>query len=296
MTRTYQKLKGTGVALITPFQSNGAIDFNGLSNVINHVIKGGVNYVVSLGTTGETPTLSKEEKKALIRFTVEKVKKRVPVVVGIGGNNTREVIHAFDEYDLTGVEAILSVSPYYNKPNQRGIIAHYKAIASKSPLPIIIYNVPGRTSSNVSPETTLQLAREVKNIIGVKEASGNLDQIMKIIKYKPKDFLMISGDDLITLPIISCGGDGVISVIANAFPKGFSEMTRQALKGDYASAQKLHYKLDELTRLIFADGSPAGVKHLMEKMKICSSYVRLPLVNINVQTSKSLDKEMKSYK
>lgn len=296
MTRPYQKLKGTGVALITPFQKNGNIDFNGLSNVIDHVIKGGVDYVVSLGTTGETPTLSKDEKKSLIKFTVEKVKKRVSVVVGIGGNNTREVINTFNEFDLTGVEAILSVSPYYNKPNQRGVIAHYKAIAAESPLPIILYNVPGRTSSNVTAETTLQLANEVKNIIAVKEASGSLEQIMKIIKHKPKDFLMISGDDLITLPIVASGGDGVISVIANAFPKDFSEMTRQALKGNFTQAQKLHYKLDELTRLIFSDGSPAGVKHLMERMSLCSSYIRLPLVNINAEVAKALDKELKAYK
>ena len=289
----YSKFRGTGVALVTPFQKNGNIDFKALGKVIDHVIKGGVEYVVSLGTTGETPVLSKEEKKSLVKYTVEKTDKRVPVVVGIGGNNTREVIETFRHYDLSGVDAILSVSPYYNKPNQRGIVEHYKAVGDASPLPMIVYNVPGRTSSNISAETTLQLAEEVKNIFAVKEASGNFDQIMKIIKHKPKDFLVISGDDLITLPIIASGGDGVISVIANAFPKEFSEMTRQALSGNYPQAQKLHYKVDEFTRLIFADGNPAGVKCLMEMMKICSSHVRLPLVNVNAQVEKALKEELR---
>jgi len=292
----YSKFKGTGVALVTPFQKNGSIDFKSLAKVIDHVVNGGIEYVVSLGTTGETPVLSKEEKKSIVNFVVEKVNKRVPVVVGIGGNNTKEVIDTFKDYDLSDVDAVLSVSPYYNKPNQRGIVAHYKAIADYCPLPIIVYNVPGRTSSNITAETTLQLAEEVKNIFAVKEASGNLDQIMKIIKYKPKDFLVISGDDLITLPIIASGGDGVISVIANAFPKEFSEMTRLALAGNFSKAQNLHYKLDEFTRLIFADGNPAGVKHLMEMMKICSSYVRLPLVNINEDVKKSMEAEMKNFK
>jgi len=289
----YSNFRGTGVALVTPFQKDGSIDFKALGKVIDHVIKGGVEYVVSLGTTGETPVLSKDEKKSLVSYTVEKANKRVPVVVGIGGNNTREVIETFKHYDLSGVDAILSVSPYYNKPSQRGIVEHYKVLGDASPLPIIVYNVPGRTSSNISAETILQLAEEVKNIFAVKEASGNFDQIMKIIKYKPKDFLVISGDDLITLPIIASGGDGVISVIANALPKEFSEMTRQALAGNYSQAQKLHYKLDEFTRLIFADGNPAGVKCLMEMMKICSAHVRLPLVNVNEQVEKALAEELK---
>ena len=289
------KFKGTGVALVTPFQQDGNIDFNALSVVIDHVIKGGVEYVVSLGTTGETPVLSKDEKKSIVNYTVEIVNKRVPVVVGIGGNNTREVTDTFKLYDLSGVDAILSVSPYYNKPNQRGIIEHYKAIGDASPLPIIIYNVPGRTSSNITAETTLQLADEVKNIFAVKEASGNFDQIMKIIKYKPKDFLMISGDDLITLPIVASGGDGVISVIANALPKDFSEMVRLALAGNYVDARKLHYKIDEFTRLIFEDGNPAGVKNLMEKLNICSSNVRLPLVKINAHVEKALSEQLKNH-
>lgn len=292
----YDKFRGTGVALITPFLKDGSIDFKGLGKVIDHVIKGGVEYVVSLGTTGETPVLSKEEKKSLIKYTVDKADKRVPVVIGIGGNNTREVVAAFKEYDLNGIDAVLSVSPYYNKPNQRGIVEHYKAIGNACPLPIIIYNVPGRTSSNISAETTLQLADEVKNIFAVKEASGNFDQIMKVIKHKPKDFLVISGDDLITLPIVASGGDGVISVIANALPKDFSAMTRAALAGNFSLAQKLHYKVDEFIRLIFADGSPAGIKCLMEKMQICSSFVRLPLVNINSQTEQAITEELNKLK
>lgn len=281
---------------MTPFTKSGNIDYQALEKVINHVIAGRVEYVVALGTTGETPVLSKEEKKSVVDFTVEKVNKRVPVVVGIGGNNTKEIISAFNYYHLSGVDAVLSVSPYYNKPNQRGIVAHYKAIASACPLPIILYNVPGRTSSNVLAETTLQLAEEVKNIIAVKEASGSFDQIMKIIKYKPKDFLVISGDDLITLPIISSGGDGVISVIANAFPKEFSEMTRQALAGNFSGARALHYQLDEFTRLIFADGSPGGIKCLMEKMGICAAHVRLPLVGVNAQVEKALGDELGRFR
>lgn len=296
MAGARSKFSGTGVALVTPFQKDGSIDFKALGKVIDHVIKGGVEYVVSLGTTGETPVLSKEEKKSLVSYTVEKVNKRVPVVVGIGGNNTREVIETFKQYDLIGVDAILSVSPYYNKPSQRGLVEHYKAVADASMLPIIVYNVPGRTSSNISAETTLQLAEEAPTIFAVKEASGNLDQIMKIIKHKPKNFLVLSGDDLIALPIIASGGDGVISVIANAFPKEFSEMTRQALAGNYSQAQKLHYKLDEFIRLIFADGNPAGVKCLMEMRKICAAHVRLPLVKVNSLVQKSLSEQLHALK
>lgn len=291
----HKKFIGTGVAIITPFQKNGSIDFKSFGKVIEHIIKGGVEYIVALGTTGETPTLSKEEKNSIVRFVVEKVSGRVPVVVGIGGNNTQEIIHSLKHFDSQGVDAILSVSPSYNKPNQRGIIEHYKAIADVSPLPIILYNVPGRTSSNVLAETTLQLAEECKNIFAVKEASGNFDQIMKIIKYKPKDFLVISGDDLITLPLIASGADGVISVIGNAFPKEFSQMVRYALAGNFSQAQKFHYQLDEFTRQIFLDGNPAGVKCVMEMMKLCSSYVRLPLVQVNKQVETKLGELLRNH-
>jgi 4-hydroxy-tetrahydrodipicolinate synthase len=290
------RFRGTGVALVTPFDKNGEVDFKSLENVINHVIKGGVEYVVSLGTTGETPALSPEEKSQIVKHTIKVVKKRVPVVVGIGGNSTREVVNTIKDYDLNGIDAILSVSPYYNKPSQRGIFEHYKAVGAASPLPVIVYNVPGRTSSNITAETTLKLAREVKSIIAVKEASGNMDQIMQIIKHKPKDFLVISGDDLITLPIIASGGDGVISVIANAFPAEFSEMTRQSLAGDFSKARKLQYVLDEFIRLIFADGNPAGVKCVLNIMKIAPPYVRLPLVEINAQVEAGLKAEYSKYK
>lgn len=291
------QFRGTGVALVTPFKANGSIDLPALGRVIDHVAKkGGVDYVVTLGTTGETPTLSKEEKKTLVKFTIEHSAGRVPVVVGIGGNNTREVMDTFSAYDLKGAAAVLSVSPYYNKPNQRGIYEHYKAVAGESPLPVIVYNVPGRTSSNISAETTLKLAHEVKNIIATKEASGNLDQIMYIIKHRPKNFLVISGDDLITLPILASGGDGVISVIANALPVQFSGMVRQVLSGNYQKGREMHYTIDEFIRLIFADGSPAGVKFLLEKLKVCGSTVRLPLVNINEQVEKALEAELKKLK
>lgn len=285
------QIKGTGVALVTPFKKDLSIDFDALKKLVDHVIKGRVEFVVPLGTTGETPVLDKNEKQAVVDHIMEYVNGRVPVIIGVGGNNTQETVDTFKSCNLKGASAILSVSPAYNKPNQRGIIEHYKAIADASPLPVILYNVPGRTSSNMLPETTLQLA-EVKNIIGIKEASGNLDQIMKIIRYKPKEFLVISGDDLITLPIIACGGNGVISVIANALPEDFSEMTRQALAGNYETARKLHYRLDEFTRLIFADGNPAGVKCLLDMLKICSPYVRLPLVQVNEEIKKALAAEL----
>ncbi len=290
-----QNLRGTGVALVTPFDKSGNVDFNSLKNVINHVIKGGVNYVVSLGTTGETPVLTSLEKDAIVRFTVEVVKKRVPIVVGIGANSTQDVINSFKTCNLEGVDAILSVSPYYNKPSQQGIIAHYKAIAKHTKLPIILYNVPGRTNSNMTAETTLQLAREVKNIVAVKEASGNMDQIMQIIKHKPKDFLVISGDDLITLPILASGGDGVISVIANAFPKEFSLMTKYSLEGNFEKARKQHYLLDGFTRLIFADGNPAGVKCVLNLMKVCQPFVRLPLVQVNSRVEADIKKAYSKY-
>ena len=289
------KLKGTGVAIVTPFHKDGSIDFRSLGKVVEHIIKGGCEYIVALGTTGESVTLNKDEKAAIISYIVQLVDERVPVIVGIGGNNTRDILNCFSTYDFDGISAILSVSPYYNKPNQRGIYAHYKALAEASPLPLILYNVPGRTSANITADTTLKLARDFKNIIAIKEASGNLEQVMKIIKNKPKDFLVISGDDLITLPIIACGGDGVISVVANAYPKDFSEMTRQALAGNFSSAQKLHYKLTDVIEQMFADGNPAGVKTFLELLKLCSSTVRLPLVKVNKKTNKRIVDLQKAY-
>jgi 4-hydroxy-tetrahydrodipicolinate synthase len=289
------KFRGAGVALVTPFDKSARVDFGSLEKIVNHVIRGGIDYVVALGTTGETPVLNHDEKNAIVRFIVDVVNKRVPVVVGIGGYNTQEIINTVRHFDFNGIDSVLSVSPSYNKPNQRGIYEHYKAIARVCPLPVILYNVPGRTSSNITAETTLKLANEIKNIIGIKEASGNIDQIMQIIKHRPKDFLVISGDDLMALPIIASGGDGVISVIANAFPREFSGMAREALAGNYYKARKLHYVLDDFTRLIFADGNPAGVKYLLSLMKIAQPYVRLPLVQINREVQGALKKEYAGY-
>ena len=284
------KLKGTGVAIVTPFHKDGSIDFRSLGKVIEHIIKGNCEYIITLGTTGESVTLTKDEKAAVVNYTVQEVDGRVPVILGMGGNNTREVINCLKDHDLDGISAILSVSPYYNKPNQRGLYQHYKMIAEASPLPVILYNVPGRTSANVTAETTLKLAHDFKNIIAVKEASGNLEQAMKIIKNKPKDFIVLSGDDALTLPILACGGDGVISVVANAYPKDFSEMVRQALAGNYSHAQKLHYKVFEIIEQMFADGNPAGVKQFLELMKLCNAQVRLPLVKVNNKTHKRIVK------
>ncbi len=292
----HSKFIGTGVAIVTPFKKDGSIDFNSLAKLVNFIIKGGVEYLVVLGTTGESVTLSKEEKELVVNFVVKTVNKRVPVVLGLGGNNTMEIVKSLKKDSFKGIDAILSVSPYYNKPNQRGIYQHYKAIAQASPLPIILYNVPGRTSSNMTAETTLQLAKDFKNIIAIKEASGNLEQCMKIIKHRPKDFLVISGDDMLTLPIIASGGDGVISVVANAFPKDYSEMTRQILKGNVKEAQKLHYKLTDIIEQLFADGNPGGIKAVLNLLKVCPDNLRLPLVNVNKATQTALTELVKKYK
>ncbi len=292
----YTQLKGTGVAIVTPFTKTGAVDFAGLSKLINHLIKGKVEYLVVLGTTGETATLTKDEKQQVIKHVIKETKKRVPLVMGIGGNNTQEVVETIKHTDLSALAAILSVSPYYNKPSQQGIYQHYKAIAQSTTKPIILYNVPGRTMSNITADTTLKLAHDFKNIIGIKEASGNLEQCMSIIKNKPKDFLVISGDDNLTLPLLACGADGVISVLANAYPKDFSEMVRCGLKGDFKTAQKLHYKTFEITNQLFADGNPGGVKIALELLKICGPDVRLPLVKPNEAVQQKLKHLISSYK
>jgi len=292
----YSKFVGTGVAIVTPFSKDGNVDFKGLTSLIEHLIKGKVEYLVVLGTTGESAVLTKDEKSAVINHVVDTVEGRVPLVLGIGGNNTQEVVDTIKHSNLKGFSAILSVSPYYNKPSQEGIYQHYKMIAGVSPLPIILYNVPGRTMSNMTSETTLRLANDFKNIIAIKEASGNVEQCMRIIKNKPKDFLVISGDDNLTLPLIAAGADGVISVIANAYPKDFSEMVRQALAGNIAQAQKLHYKTFEITEQLFADGNPGGVKIALELLKVCGSNVRLPLVKPNEKVQKRLKELVTAYK
>ena len=284
------KLRGTGVALVTPFTKSGDVDYPGLEKLINHCINGGVEYLVSLGTTGESVTLSAEEKSDVLNFTIEKAAKRVPIVAGFGGNNTHYVIkHEIEKFHFKGVDAVLSVSPAYNKPTQEGIFQHYKAVAAASPVPVLLYNVPGRTSSNMKAETTLRIAHEVENVIGIKEASGDFNQCMQIVKNKPKDFLVISGDDNITLGLMAYGLDGVISVVGQAFPNTFSDMVRHCLKGDFVNARKLHYDLNDITDMLFAEGNPAGVKAALEILGVCHKHVRLPLVDISAELRKKLN-------
>lgn len=276
-----KKFKGTGVAIVTPFKNDSSIDFGALGRIINHVIKGGVNYIVAMGTTGEASTLSKDEKQALISYVVEAIDNRVPLVVGIGGNNTQEIINYIKHVNLSGADGILSVAPYYNKPGQRGIFQHFKAIATCSPLPIIIYNVPGRTSCNISSDTCIELARECDNIVAIKEASGDIAQIMRIIKGKPENFLVISGDDMMTLPVIAAGGSGVISVLANAYPSECCDLTNHCLKNNYKSARDIQFRFMETIELLFADGNPSGIKAFLSAMNLCHNNLRLPLVPVN---------------
>ncbi len=284
-------LKGTGVALITPFKENEEIDFEALSNIIDHVINGGVNYVVVLGTTGETPTLSRSEKMDIIRFAYDCVNERVPVIVGVGGNNTANVLNDLKEFPLERATAILSAVPYYNKPSQDGLFLHYKKLAEHSPKPIILYNVPGRTGRNLYAETTLKLANEVDNIAGIKEASGDFSQCMQILRDKPDYFTVVSGDDGLALPQMACGMQGVISVAANMFPKDFSAMIRFCLNGDFATAKKMNDKLIAGYDLMFAENNPAGVKAFMSEIGLCKNYLRLPLSPL----SENLHNRAKSF-
>jgi 4-hydroxy-tetrahydrodipicolinate synthase len=284
-------LRGTGVALVTPFKANDEVDVDALGKIIDHVIKGGVEYVVTLGTTGETPTLSKEEKISLIRFTYEKVSGRVPVVVGIGGNDTHALMKDLATFPLDKSVAVLSASPYYNKPSQEGLYQHYKMLASASPKPILLYNVPGRTGRNLNAATTIRLAKEVKNIAGIKEASGDMAQCMQILRDRPKDFMVVSGDDALVMPQIACGMEGVISVAANAFPKKFSEMVRQSLQGDFAKAKKMNDELMDAYELMFAENNPAGVKAFMTELGLLKNNLRLPMVPL----SAGLHEKVKAY-
>jgi len=284
MNRPVSAFQGTGVAIVTPFTDSGGIDYEGFGRMIDHVINGGVDYIVVMGTTGETPTLSKEERHSLLRFSLEKTASRVPLVVGIGGNNTAEVVQSLRTIPMEGVGGILSVSPYYNKPTQEGIYLHFKAIAENSPLPVILYTVPGRTGGNISAETTLRLANDFPMIAGIKEASGNLFQVFHLLKNRPENFLVISGDDGLTLPMMSAGADGLISVIANAYPEKVSTMVRFGLAGDFYHARKIHFELLDMINALFADGSPGGIKALLALKGLCSEVVRLPLVPVNKQT------------
>lgn len=277
-------LSGMGVALITPFKEDESIDFDALSRLLEYQIQNGTDYLVVLGTTGETPSLTEAEKRQIQRFVVERTRGRIPLVLGIGSNNTRNVVEHLYSDDLSGYDAILSVVPYYNKPSQEGIYQHYATIAQASPLPIILYNVPGRTGVNMTAETTLRLARNFNNIIAIKEASGNISQMDDIIKNKPHDFMVISGDDGVTFPLITLGAVGVISVIGNAFPKEFSRMVRLALNGNYNQALSIHHRFTELFSLLFVDGNPAGVKCLLNLMGMIENKLRLPLVPTRITT------------
>ncbi len=277
-------LKGMGVALITPFKEDESVDYEALGRLVDYLLQNGADYLVVLGTTAETPTLTEEEKKKIIELVVTKVRHRIPIVLGVGGNCTKSIVDKLKNDNFEGIDAILSVVPYYNKPSQEGIYQHYKAIAQATDLPVILYNVPGRTGVNMTAETTLRLAREFKNIIAVKEASGNITQMDDIIKNKPKDFNVISGDDGITFPLITLGAIGVISVIGNAFPREFSRMVRLALAGDYDSARTIHHRFTELFSLLFVDGNPAGVKSMLNMMGFVENRLRLPLVPTRIVT------------
>lgn len=272
------KFLGTGVALVTPFRSDLSIDVQALTAIVNYAIEGGVEYLVVLGTTAESVTLNKDEKELVKQTIIDANNGRVPLVIGIGGNNTAEVLQELQSENLNAFDAILSVSPYYNRPAQEGIYQHFKAVAESSPLPVILYNVPGRTGSNMLPQTVIRLARDFKNIIGIKEAAGDIVQAMKLIKDKPKEFLVISGDDMLTLPMILAGGAGVISVIGQGFPKEFSAMVRYGLRADLDQANHLHFQLMDIIELIFEQGNPAGIKAVFEYLGLCTGLVRLPLV------------------
>lgn len=286
-------LYGTGVAVITPFDGDGAVDLAALRRTIDHLIEGGVEYLVALGTTGESATLTAEEQKQVIETFVEHNAGRVPLVLGAGGNDTRAVCQKVEAYTQAyQPDAILSVSPYYNKPTQAGIVAHYRAVAQSTDRPIILYNVPGRTGSNLTAATTLELAHEVPNIVAVKEASGSLDQCMAIMHDKPEDFCLISGDDALGLPLIALGAVGVISVMGNALPRPFSDMVRAALKGHMEEARRLQYQLHPLMRLNFAEGNPAGVKQLMALQGICGKGVRLPLLKASAELEQKMKGEL----
>ena len=282
--------KGLGVALITPFMENGAIDFAALAKIVDNLVEGGVNYILVLGTTGETPTLTTDERKALIRFVRERVAGRVALMVGVGGNCTREVVASLKSWDLSGYSAILSVNPYYNKPNQEGLYQHFKAIAEASPLPVMLYNIPGRTGVNMAPETIARLANDFINIIGVKEASGNLEQMERVKAVTPSDFLLISGDDGLTVEVIRRGGAGVISVLANAYPKESAEFVHLALEGNIAEADAKLRAFDGIISALFEEGNPVGIKTALAVKGICSNTMRLPLVS----GSEALQAKMKA--
>lgn len=284
-----QSLIGTGVALVTPFKKDFSVDVDALTRIVNYQIDNGIDYLVVLGTTAESATLSADEKQLVIDTIVEANNKRLPLVLGVGGNNTAEVVHELKTKDLSAFEAVLSVSPYYNKPTQEGIYQHFKAVAEASPIPVILYNVPGRTASNMSPATVLRLAKDFKNIVAIKEAAGDIVQAMKLIQDKPDGFLVISGDDMITLPMVLAGGAGVISVIGEGFPKEFSQMVRLGLDRKVDEAYKLHYLLADSINMIFEQGNPAGIKEVFKVLGLSENTVRLPLVNVDADLARRLE-------
>lgn len=290
-----QALIGTGVALVTPFKSDFSVDTEALKNIVNFSIENGIEYLVVMGTTAENATLSAEEKELVINTVVEVNNGRLPLVLGVGGNNTLQVVNELKTRDFSAFDAILSVSPYYNKPTQEGIYQHFKAIAEASPIPVVLYNVPGRTSSNMAPATVLRLANDFSNIVGIKEASGDLVQAMKIIQHKPKDFLVVSGDDMIALPLVLAGGAGVISVIAQGFPKEFSEMIRLGLNKKVDAAFEIQYKIADSIDMIFEQGNPAGIKEIFKTLKIAENVVRLPLVPVDEALSKRIQHFVKNF-
>lgn len=287
------ELQGAGVALVTPFNTDGTVDYESLGSLIDYQINEGMDYLVVLGTTGETATLHAEERKQIWEFTATRVAGRLPLVAGIGGNNTQEIVTQVDQFDIDGYCAILSVSPYYNKPTQEGIYQHYKAISAVSKLPIILYNVPGRTGSNILPATTIRLAKACSNIIAIKEASGSFAQFSEIMRDKPADFLLISGDDPVTLPMMALGAVGVISVVGNAYPKKMATLVNECLNGNYVAARELHSSLLKITDLCFVESNPCGVKYILKKQGVITTdEVRLPLVPVGSQTREAIEKEM----
>lgn len=288
MIRT--RLRGMGVALITPFKSDESVDYEALMRLVDYQVQNNTDFLCVLGTTAETPTLTENERQKIKQMVIERVGGRIPILLGVGGNNTKAVVETLQKDDFTGVDAILSVVPYYNKPSQEGLYQHYKAIAEATELPLVLYNVPGRTGVNMTAETTLRVARDFHNVIAVKEASGNITQMDDIIKNKPDTFDVISGDDGITFPLITLGAVGVISVIGNAFPREFSRMVRLALQGDYANALAIHHKFAELFKLLFVDGNPAGVKAMLNAMGMVENKLRLPLVPTRITTFEAMRK------
>ncbi|MCU4175456.1 4-hydroxy-tetrahydrodipicolinate synthase [Carboxylicivirga sp. N1Y90] len=292
---TPDQLRGTGVALITPFNSQKEIDFEALENMVNYVIRNQVDFLVALGTTSEAATLSDKEKQEVVKHIIKTNDGRLPIILGMGGNNTTQLVDTINLTNFEGIDGILSVAPYYNKPTQEGLYQHFKAVAEASPVPIILYNVPSRTASNIEANTTLRLANEFDNIIAVKEASGNFEQIMDIIKNRPDGFMVLSGDDATTLPLVSLGADGVISVIANGFPFEFSQMVREAHNNAYEEARKLHYKMTDIIKDLFAEGNPAGIKAILHARGLIQNNLRLPLVTVSEDLYKKLGKQLNDF-